>query len=152
MTTKLIRAALPAIALLGVALATPAHAALGGDVASVVRDSAAIRATRLVTPFIAYDLHESVAADGTRLREYVDRGGRVFAISWRGPRSPDVSALLGTHAAHFYAARSRLSNHHVAFVNEADLAVTVMKLPRGWEGSALLPTAIPAGVSRADLR
>ena len=152
MSTMLIRAGLPAIALLGVALAAPSHAALGGDVASVAKDSASIKAARLVTPFAAYDLHESTTPDGMRLREYVDRAGRVFAVSWQGPRSPDVSALLGTHAAHFYAARSRLSNHHVAVVNEADLAVTVMRLPRGWQGSALLPTALPAGVSRADLR
>jgi hypothetical protein len=139
-------------AMLGTALAGPAHAALGGDVASVMRDSAALKATHSVTPFARYDLHESSSPDGMLLREYVDHGGRVFAVSWRGPRSPDLKELLGVHAAHFAAARSRLSNHHVTVVDEPGLAVTVLKLPRGWSGQALVPTALPSGVDRAELR
>lgn len=152
MMKPLLRAPLALAALVGTVLAGPAQAALGGDVASVMRDSVALKAAHSVTPFAAYDLHESTSADGTMLREYVDRGGRVFALSWRGPRSPDMTAILGVHAAKFATARSRLSNHHVVVVDEPDLAVTVIRLARGWRGQAVVPTALPAGVSRADLR
>lgn len=147
--TRLFTAALSA---LGLTASLPAAAALGGDVASVMRDSAALRASHSLTPFAAYDLHEATRPDGTVLREYVDRAGRVFALSWRGPGSPNVASLLGEHAAHYEAVRSRFSSHKVVNVNEPGLVVSIVKLPRGWRGQALLPGAIPAGVSRAEIR
>jgi Protein of unknown function (DUF2844) len=140
-------------ACLACAAAPSASAALGGDVASVMRDSEDLKATHSLTPFVAYDLHESITADGMRLREYVDRGGTVFAVSWHGPRAPDLNKLLGAHAAAYHAAvHTRLSNHHIVAVDEGGLVVTVLRLPRGWSGGALLASAIPAGVSRDEIR
>ncbi len=144
-------AALACVALLAAAPGA-AEAALGGNLASVMHDSEAVKGTHYVTPFSAYDLHETIADDGTVLREYLDRTGAVFAVTWHGPRGLDVDALLGARAPQYHAARTRLGNHHVATINEPDLVVTVMRLPRGWQGAALLPTALPAGVSRAELR
>lgn len=152
MSTFAIRASVTGIAALAALAAGTAQAALGGDVASVLRDSAALNARHAVTPFAGYDLHEATRPDGTVLREYVDRGGHVFALTWRGPASPDVRALLGEHAAHYEAVRSRLSSHKVVNVDEPGLVVSIVKLPRGWHGAALLPAAIPAGVARAELR
>lgn len=152
MSTHHIRTAVAlAVALLGAA-PFAANAALGGNVASVIHDSEMLKGTHSLTPFAAYDLHESITADGVVLRQYVDRSGSVFAVTWHGRRSPDVDALLGAHAEHYRATRSRFSNHHVVTLNEPGLTVTVMRLPRGWQGAALLPAAIPAGVSRAELR
>lgn len=152
MSTVAIRASTTALALLAALAALPAHAALGGDVASVLRDGAALRASHAVTPFAAYDLHEATSADGTVLREYVDKSGKVFALSWRGPGSPNVRALLGSHAAHYEAVRARFSSHHVVNIEEPGFAVSIVKLPRGWRGQAVLPAAIPAGVARNELR
>jgi len=152
MTTFAIRVSLTVLTALAALAALPAHAALGGDVASVLKDSAALRASHAVTPFAAYDLHEATSADGTVLREYVDKSGRVFALSWRGPGSPNVRALLGDHAAHYDAVRARFSSHKVVNIDEPGFAVSIVKLPRGWHGQAVLPAAIPAGVARADLR
>ena len=75
-----------------------AHAALGGDLASIDREQAALQAERVVTPAVAYDLHELITPNGTRVREYLDRSGRVFAVSWSGPRLPDLGQLLGAYA------------------------------------------------------
>jgi len=47
---------------------------------------------------------------------------------------------------------TRLSNHHIVAVDEGGLVVTVLRLPRGWSGGALLASAIPAGVSRDEIR
>ena len=152
MSTFAIRASLGALTLLAALGAAPAHAALGGDVASVLRDSTALGASHAVTPFAAYDLHEATSADGTVLREYLDKSGKVFALSWHGPRSPNVPALLGAHAAHYAAVRTRFSNHHVVNIDEPGFAVSIVKLPRGWRGQAVLPAAIPAGVARNELR
>ncbi len=139
--------------LLAVLAPASAFAALGGDVASVARDAAAAGASHVVTALPSYELHESRTMDGMQLRQYVDRSGKVFALSWSGPRSPDVSALLGGYAAHYHEAlRTHGINHHVATLVEPGLEVSVVKLPRGWRGAALLPDAIPAGVSRSDIR
>jgi hypothetical protein len=147
------RAALPLIALLAALAPASAFAELGGDVASVLRDSAALGGQHGVTTFVTYDLHESASTDGVRLRQYVDRAGTVFAVSWSGPRSPDVAALLGAHAARYQQAlQGRAINHHVATVVEPGLEVSVIRLPRGWRGQALLPTAIPVGVRRSEIR
>jgi len=144
--------ALLAAALAAVASA-PAQAALGGDVASVLRDQQSLQATHSVTPAANYDLYESITADGMRLREYVDRSGKVFGITWQGRRSPDVAALLGTHAARYLEeAHAQRGNHHVLTINDADLLLSVVRLPRGWRGQAYLPSAIPAGVNRAELK
>ena len=135
------------------AAAPDARAALGGDVASVLSDSEDLKATHSITPFVAYDLHESDATHGMRLREYVDRGGTVFAVTWHGPRAPDLNKLLGAHAAAYHAAvHPRVANHHLVSVDDAGLVVTVLRLPRGWSGAALLPTAVPAGVGRDEIR
>jgi hypothetical protein len=145
-----------ALALVGMAFllaAAAAQAALGGDVASALRDHERLRTTHTVVPTALYDLHEGVSSNGTQLREYVDRGGKVFAVSWQGPRSPDVANLLGASAARYQGvAKARHGSHHVVTIDDADLAVTVMRLPRGWQGEAVLPRAVPAGVARADLR
>ena len=152
MSTFAFRASITVLGLVAGLATLPAHAALGGDVASVLRDSAALHASHAVTPFAAYDLHEATSAEGTTLREYVDRSGKVFALSWRGPASPDVRALLGAHAKHYEAVRSRFSNHKVVNIDEPGFVVSIVKLPRGWSGRAVLPAAIPAGVTRNELR
>jgi Protein of unknown function (DUF2844) len=138
----------------GVAAAPAARAALGGDVESIAHDHEALRSADVVTPTLRYDLHESQSVEGLRVRQYVDRvSGRVFAVSWEGPRSPDVSGLLGSYSARYAAAaRAHRGNHHVLSIDEPDLQLTIMRLPRGWQGQAYLPAAIPEGVDRAEIR
>jgi hypothetical protein len=153
MSTYLGRASVVLTAVMCAVASAPAAAALGGDIASVLHDHESLQATHSVTPTMQYDVHEGRTADGLQLREYVDRSGKVFAVTWRGMRSPDVGALLGAHAARYRAAaRARHGGHHVLSIKDADLVVTVMRLPRGWQGQAYLPAAIPAGVNRDDLR
>jgi hypothetical protein len=153
MSTRLVRTSAFLTVALAVVTSAPARAALGGDVASVLHDAEALQATHAVTPMVNYDLHEGTTADGLQVREYVDRSGKVFAVTWKGPRSPNVSELLGVHAARYQAAaQAHRSGHHVLSINDPDLVVTAMRLPRGWQGQAYLPAAIPAGVSRSELR
>lgn len=136
----------------GLAPAT-AVAALGGDLASIERDHAQLAGARVVTPTVAYDLHELTAPGGTRVREYLDRGGRVFAVSWQGPRLPDLGQLLGAYAEHYAAAvRGHRATRHGLSVATPELVLTATRLPRGFSGQALLLKALPEGVRREDLR
>jgi len=130
-----------------------AQAALGGDVDSVRRDHAAIHAADAVTTTPHYDVHDGIGAGGMRIREYVDRGGKVFAVRWRGPHSPDLNNLLGIYAARYVAmAHAHRGAHHVLVIADRDLSVSVLRLPRGWQGQASLPQALPPGVSGAEIR
>jgi hypothetical protein len=135
--------------------APAAHAELGGDVASVLRDHEALRAVDVVAATtLLYDVHEARSADGLQVRQYVERtSGKVFAVTWEGPRSPDVGELLGASASTYYeAVHAHKGGHHVLSIDEPNLSLTVLRLPRGWQGKAYLPLAIPAGIDRAEIR
>jgi hypothetical protein len=142
-----------ALAILCVHMSKPATAALGGNVDSVLRDEIGLHATQTLTPTVSYDLYEGRTGDGLYIREYLNRAGVVFCVTWYGVGSPNVGALLGTYAGRYYAAALvHRGGHHILTVNAADFVLTLLRLPRGWRGQAYLPTAIPEGVSRAELR
>jgi hypothetical protein len=126
---------------------------LGGDLASVRRDQAILGAADQLTGAASYDVHAAQGANGSLLREYVDRAGHVFAVTWQGPRSPDFASLLGSHAARYLAvARQHVGSHHVVTVNEPGLSVTTLRLPRGWQVTASEPASIPAAMNRQEIR
>jgi hypothetical protein len=130
-----------------------AHAALGGDVASVLHDHQALRASHQVTALASYEIHEGQSPSGLHLREYVDRSGREFAVSWQSTSAANINDLLGVYAGRYQAAAlGHRGGHHVLSVDAPDLKLTVVRLPRGWRGLAILPDAVPAGVSRAEIR
>jgi len=64
-----------------------------------------------------YTMHELEATTGTKVREYLDGEGKVFAVAWQGPFRPNLRELLGSYyetflkaaAPAFLAARSTLA-------------------------------------------
>ena len=136
------------------ALAPEANAGLGEGVDSVARDHAMLRAhAATLVPMQSYDVHEMTTPDGGRVREYLSRGGTVFAVTFSGRAMPDLGALLGSHYPDYVAATSaRRTNHKVLAINEPGLVMEVVKLPRGITGSAHVPALLPAGVSARELR
>jgi len=92
----------------GLLLLAPAvdRAALGGDRSSVDADRRALGGTsRRPSEGRGYTV-ERFDLDGTKVREYVRRDGRVFAVAWEGLAQPDLGTLLGPHAAGWRAARA----------------------------------------------
>jgi hypothetical protein len=141
------------LAILGTAVAPASRAALGSDVASVLRDHAALGATPAVTPTVSYNVYDGRTSAGARLREYVDRSGKAFGVSYQGPQRPDISGLLGSYATRYQAAaKAHHGSHHILVINDPDLAVTIVHMARGWTLQATLPASIPAGVERAEIR
>jgi len=141
------------LALIAALIAPPGRAALGGDVGSVMHDHAALGLSPAVTSTANFDLYEGQAGDGTRLREYVDRSGRVFALSYQAAVRPQLAALLGSYASRKRdSVGARQRSRHLLVINDPDFALTVVHMGRGWRMQADLPTAIPAGVDRSELR
>jgi hypothetical protein len=138
------------------ALGIPAaQAALGGDVTAISEEAASLAGTTTRVPLAHYDVHVVSAASGLRISEYVDRSGRIFAVSWTGPVVPDLRLLLGSQFEAFNAAQAA----QAARPPRAALRVATPGLVvendghmRSFTGRAWVPAWLPAGVGEADVR
>lgn len=130
-----------------------AQAGLGESADSIARDHGALQAQAdSKTTMAAYDRHEITMASGTRVHEYVNKAGKVFAVSWSGPTLPDLKTVLADHYAEFVSAASApRHNHHVLTISTPELVLQNSRLPRGFAGHAHIPSLVPAGTSAAEL-
>ena len=134
--------------------ALPALAGLGGNAASIAADSLALRATVQATSQQAYDVHEFTTDAGVAIREYLNRSGRVFAVTWSGPVMPDFAVLLGSHFDEYAAA---LADPRAGTAKSLDIDTAALVLRSGghlraYSGLAYLPALLPAGTPPAELR
>jgi hypothetical protein len=120
----------------------------------VARDHLALRASsHTIVPTAAYDRHDIITREGTRVREFVSRTGTVFAVAWSGPSLPSLKTLLASHYDEYVSgAAARRSTRHVMSLTTPGLILHITRLPRGFSGSAQIPDLVPAGTSPADLR
>ena len=131
-----------------------AHAGLGEPRESVARDHAALQGSTLtVTSAAAYEVHETVISDGTRVRQFVAPAGTVFAVAWSGRSLPNLQVLLAQHYPEFVAAAAaHRGSHHVLEISTPGLVLNVTKLPRASSGYAHVPALLPANASVQELR
>lgn len=154
--------------LIGAPLA--ARATLGEPAASVAADAAQMNATAGASPehpmpglsaqnaptSANFTVEQITTLDGTVVSEYVDQGGTVFAVTWHGPRPPDVSTLLGTYFKQYSDAANTGAPSpfglHAASVHASDVTVeTAGHMGVMW-GRAYLPARMPAGVSLSEIK
>jgi hypothetical protein len=129
-----------------------AAASLGGTVDSVEVDRRALHGSSTTAMAGAYQVHQLSLPSGTTLKEFVAPNGTVFAVAWRGPRVPDLQQALGTYFDRYSAAvKVRSGGHNHFELRQTDLVVQAGGHMRAFVGRAYLPSAIPAGVSLADL-
>jgi Protein of unknown function (DUF2844) len=132
-----------------------AHAALGGDAASVRSDTDEMHGVVHSTLLQYYDVHEITTDSGMRVREFLTRNGIVFAVTWSGPAMPDLSRLLGTNFAVYTKALTELNQsglHRSLRIASSELVVESGGHLRAYVGRAYLPALIPAGTPTSDLR
>jgi hypothetical protein len=153
-TPRAVRRAGFSLAVLGLLLAASAQAGLGEPVASVQKDHLALHGVTLaVTPQDAFDVHETTTADGGFVRQYASKAGTVFAVAWSGRTLPDLGVVLGKHYDEYLAAaKTRRGSHHMLSVSSPEVVMSVARLPRGFMGSAHVPTLLPPGVTSQDIR
>jgi hypothetical protein len=125
--------------------ASDAHATLGGDVASVAANSRGLGAARQVKTLPAGERHELTLPSGIVVHEYVSPGGAVYAITWRGPRMPDLRELLGPYFAQL-SGRASSGGHHRMNLTGSDLVVQSVGHRRWFTGRAWVPSLVPPGV------
>lgn len=161
------------VALLACAIAimsSPARAVLGGSPmatptdATVVTKSATARvasaAPGMSTPGptagAGYTVRATHLSSGTSVREYIGTDGNVFGIAWNGPRIPDLPALLGNYfpqyASGVQALRAARHGRGPVAVEDANLVVHSGGHMGSFFGQAWLPSALPAGITGADIK
>lgn len=102
-----------------------------------------------------YTLHEVQLENGTSVQEYATPAGLVFAVAWRGPVLPDLSALLGDYFNTFKVeteqARMRGKRGSPVNIERDGLVVRSNGRMRNFFGHAYAPDLIPAGVNIKDV-
>ncbi len=128
--------------------ARDAHATLGGDVASVVSNEQHLVATRQVVKLASGERHELQLPSGIVVHEYVSPAGAVYAITWHGPRKPDLRELLGPYFAQLAqrSSQARLG-HHRMLLEGNDLVIRSSGHRGTSSGRAWVPSLVPAGVN-----
>jgi hypothetical protein len=132
-----------------------AHAALGGDAASVTADADGLHGTAESTLLAQYDIQEITDDNGMRVREFLTKAGVVFAVTWNGPVVPDLQRLLGASFDPYIKSLSALKDrgmHRSLRIATSELVVEAGGHMRAYSGRAYLPRSVPIGVSAADLR
>jgi hypothetical protein len=80
---------------------TTAQAVLGEREESVTADLKAISGTRhQASDQAAYTIHE-IANKHLSIREYADKNGVIFAMTWKGSSNPDLMQFMGNFFADF---------------------------------------------------
>lgn len=134
------------------ALAGSARAELGGNAASVRQEARQAQASLRVSAFDAYEVHEMQTPGGAAVRQYLDRNGQVFALTWRSQGPADMAALLGRYYPTYRKLGATRVDLHHAVLHSPGLVVEVGGVARTFTGRAFLPGALPAGVTSARIR
>jgi len=150
----IVAAAILCSALLGIDL--PARAALGAapETAEAGAPAAPAHLQRRIVAMAQYAMNELTLSSGTVVREYTDRNGVVFAVTWRGPVQPNLQQFLGAvHPRVVQAAAAQNTPRARQLVlNQPDLVVEMHGRMRAFSGLAYLPLQLPSGVSAAEIR
>jgi hypothetical protein len=125
-----------------------AHATLGGNVASVVSNQQQLGATHQVLKLAIGERHELQLPSGIVVHEYVSASGAVYAITWHGPRKPDLRELLGPYFAQLAqrSSQAKLGHHHM-LLEGSDLVIQSNGHRGTSSGRAWVPSLVPAGVN-----
>jgi hypothetical protein len=132
----------------------PAGAVLGEPAASVRADQATMAGSSMTSTTRAnYSVEQIGTPWGTVVNEYLSPDGLVFAISWRGPRPPDLSQMLGSYFSDYQAALNQSHQMRRQLrVKSATVVVETGGHMRDLWGRAYVPSLIPSGVTTEEIR
>jgi hypothetical protein len=141
-----------ALALFG----TTARAVLGGTADTVQADQVRFKGEHIQSKSWQMNTHEIGLPDGSRIKEYVNVAGVVFAVSWRTRLKPDLERLLGTHfAVYAEAIGADAGVAHIQrqqSIRQTNLVVRQAGRMNAFAGLAYVPTLVPEGFDADKLR
>jgi hypothetical protein len=151
--TRALSASLAAGLILVAVGVKPAHAVLGASTESVAADQSALGGERSEITHSGFTVEAITTAAGIVVNEYVSSAGTVFAVSWRGPRHPDLSLLLGPYFSEYQAAANQPATHRRGLrIQTGNVVVETGGHPGDLWGRAYLPAQLPSGVGAEDIQ
>lgn len=131
----------------------PARAELGGNVSGIQADQEHMKGTRKVSTTATHSMHEIQAPTGTKVREFVSPAGKVFAVAWDGPSTPDLRQLLGQYFDQYeQAIQNKRPGRVPLSIKNGNLVVEARGHMRSFSGRAYLPVMVPQGVATESIR
>jgi hypothetical protein len=131
----------------------PARAVLGAGAESVGADQSALGGERSEVKHSGFTVEAITTAAGITINEYVSSAGTVFAVSWRGPRHPDLSLLLGPYFPEYKAAANQRATHRRGLrIQTGNVVVETGGHPGDLWARAYLPAQLPSGVGAEDIQ
>jgi hypothetical protein len=130
-----------------------ARAALGGSADSIESDRISMKALTRPVSTGALRKQELQLPSGTLVDEYLGSDGLVYAVTWQGPRMPDLQQILGDYFANYQtAAHQPVVRRRLVRVNSPDLVIESSGRMRAFSGRAWVPAMLPSGVTPADIQ
>ena len=133
--------------------ARPAEAATSAT--SAAESAPVARQMRAVPASEAYTVSTIVAPTGTVVQEFVNAQQVVFAVVWRGPVLPDLSAFFGDHYVAFQRAakerRAAGQRGGALLAQQPDLVMVSRGRMGRFQGHAYIPSLVPSGVNLQEL-
>jgi hypothetical protein len=100
----------------------------------------------------SYKVEQISTEAGVTVNEYISANGTVFAVSWRGPRPPDLSQLLGSYFTEFEAAAAAPHPQRHLVLKTPELVVETGGHMRDLRGRAYIPSLLPPNLSTEEIR
>ncbi len=143
-----------------VLVAGAARAALGGYATELPTDAARLHARALSAQVQrtasgpAFTRHQIALPAGGQAVEFVDAGGKVFAVSWASPLMPDLSVLLGGYKASLDSAHQAphaVRSPRLLRADTGDWVLVSSGHLRAYQGYSYLRSRLPAGFDLNEL-
>jgi hypothetical protein len=143
-------------AAVALAAAHSAHAELGQTAASINLDQRRLAPRAMSVHAVrAAKRHEMTLGNGGAVREFTNTDGTVFAVSWMGPRRPDLRQLFGSAYFQRFQADNAQTGHirmrRALASTHADFIVRTGGVSSAQWGYAILPQATPNGFDMRQL-
>lgn len=126
---------------------------LGDSANSIDHVQHHFQAKRTISFHEKYTTH-TMTYEGHIIQEYVDRKGKVFAVTWRGWAHPDPDLLLGSYLQETEDTASeqpQMQGRAPVALQSTHVVIQKFGHQRDIRGRAYLPSLVPSGVDVADL-
>ena len=136
-------------------LIASSHATLGKSADAVEHLRKAFHATRVKTLDRKTFTVQVVTKEGALIREYLNSGGVVFAVTWAGDVQPDLAPILGERLEEFSLRLAQGPRRRGRFAGQTvkakDFVVETFGHMRAMRGRAYIPSLFPAGMTANEI-
>ena len=125
---------------------TTAEATLGDDATSVRANQGHLGCELRVEKVASGERHVLALSNGTVIRQYLSPAGVVYAVTWHGPRMPNLQEIFGGYAAQL-SQRDRIrGGRHNMTLDGTNFMMRATGHGHTFAGRAWVPSLVPAGV------